>query len=99
MNGHVTPSGLFVPGERKKDGGTVFDDELEPVAKVYAEAIKEMVAHLNERPDHALYVGSAEERTKMREVLNWWMREGHIGHNPNIRIDYGIPEGQIRIGE
>ena len=91
-----------LPQIAKKDGGSYFDDEMMTeleVAAEYAEQVRQLLMHLNERPDHTVYVGSAEERTKMRSVLNWWKREGALGHNPNIRIDYGIAEGAIRVGE
>ena len=96
------PDQRVAPTVPKKDGGSYFDDEL-PTKKAHNEMLlKEgarLINHLNQRPDHDVLVSSGEERTKMREVFNWWRREGVINHNPNIRIDYGIPDGQIRIGD
>jgi hypothetical protein len=91
-----------MPTERKKEGGTTFDDELETVeavAKRYAVETKKLLEHLNQRPDHVVYVGTAEERDKMRAVFNDWKRKGALLRNPNIRIDYGVAEGAIRIGD
>lgn len=93
---------MVLPTAAKKDGGSHFDDELETAANkaaVYAQDVKRLLAHLNTRPDHTVYVSSADERGKLREVFNWWKREGALGHNPNIRIDYGVADGAIRIGE
>ncbi len=96
------PSARVKPNVRKDEGGSSFDDELELQAR-HDEKLKEeatrLVAHLNERPDHTVYVGSTEERSKMRDVFNNWIKFGLIGHNPNIRIDYGIAEGGIRVDE
>jgi hypothetical protein len=91
-----------LPTVRKKEGGSLFDDELETeaaVAKRYADDVKELLVHLNQRPDHEVYVGSAEERGQLREVFNHWKREGALMHNPNIRIDYGVADGAIRVGD
>jgi hypothetical protein len=90
------------PEARKLEGGSVFDDELgteQAAARIYAEAVKELLTHLNQRPDHNVYVGSEDERGKMREVFNHWKKQGVLMHNPNIRIDYGVPDGNIRIGD
>jgi hypothetical protein len=90
------------PGARKTEGGSIFDDELgteAEAAKAYADAVEGLLTHLNQRPDHTVYVGSDEERTKMREVFNVWKMKGALLHNPNIRIDYGVPEGAIRVGD
>ena len=90
------------PNARKLEGGSIFDDELTTeaeVAEAYASATKELLTHLNQRPDHVVYVGSDEERGKMREVFNHWKRQGALLHNPNIRIDYGVPDGALRIGD
>jgi hypothetical protein len=91
-----------MPTIRKKEGGSQFDDELETeeaVAKRYADDVKELLVHLNQRPDHIVYVGSDEERGKMRDVFNHWKREGALMNNPNIRIDYGVADGAIRVGD
>jgi len=85
-----------------KEGGTYFDDELLDAKVERAKLVKmagEMAAHINERPDHVVYVGSSKDRTEMREVFNWWKKEGIINHNPNIRIEYGVPEGAVRVAE
>ena len=90
------------PTVRKTEGGSHFDDELDLEssrhAKVQAEGAR-LVAHLRERPDHVVYVGSAEERDKMRSVFNVWFNAGALTHHPTIRIDYGVAEGAIRITE
>lgn len=90
------------PDLRKKDGGSWFDDELateEQKANELAMMTRDLMQHLVQRPDHVVYVGGAEERTKMREVFNHWKREGILNHNPTIKIDYGVAEGNIRVGE
>ena len=97
-----TPAPRELPDERKADGGSYFDDELRTKEEVAAELgrqVKELLMHLNARPDHTVYVGSVEDREHMRSVFNWWKSEGALTHNPNIRIDYGIPEGGIRVME
>ena len=97
-----TPQRVVAPTEGKKDGGSYFDDELQTEEAKAAELgrqTRELLVHLNARPDHNVYVSSAEERTKLREVFNWWKREGALLHNPNIRIEYGVPDGQIRVAE
>ena len=91
---------MHQPEERKTEGGSFFDDEMQTEeshqAKL-AEDVKKMVSHLNARPDHAVYVSSTEEREKMRAVFNYWRQRQWLGHNPNIRIEYGVPEGNVRI--
>ena len=90
------------PDSRKVEGGSIFDDELaseEVKANALAEQARQLLIHLNQRPDHTVYVSSAEEREKMRGVFNWWKREGALTHNPNIRIEYGVPDGAIRVAE
>ena len=97
-----TPPIMSVPEERKWDGGSYFDDEMdtkEMVAKAYALQVKMLLEHLNERPDHVVYVGSVEDRTNIREVFNWWVSQGGLAKHPNIRIDYGVADGAIRVGE
>ncbi len=96
------PAPVELPDKRKWEGGSYFDDELETkeqVAKKLSNMIRELLTHLNARPDHVVYVGSGEERTKMREVFNWWKKAGALRHNPNIRIEYGVPHGAIRVSE
>ncbi len=96
------PAPVSLPDVRKDEGGSYFDDELatkEEVALAYREQVTELLIHLNARPDHTVYVGSAKDRDNMRSVFNWWKRQGALPHNPNIRIDYGIPEGGIRVAE
>lgn len=98
----LPPSARVQPTEGKKEGGTHFDDELGTVTDEQSALVKDamkLIAHLNERPDHSILVGTAQDRSSLREVFNWWKREGLIGHNPNIRIDYGVPEGAIRVGD
>lgn len=96
------PPRVDLPDERKREGGSYFDDELqtkEQVAKAYAEQVKELLNHLNARPDHVVYVGSVEDRSNMRSVFNWWVSKGALMKHPNIRIDYGVADGAIRVGE
>ncbi len=88
------------PTVGNKDGGSIFDDQLDTQRShddTMRKEMHRMADHLNQRSDHSVYVGSAEEREKMRQVFNWWKRRGYIDNNPNIRIDYAIPEGNIRI--
>ncbi len=88
------------PTQRKSEGGSFFDDELATEASEAGAFVAEMnrlISHLNERPDHTVYVASGDDRTKMREVFNIWKKNQVLGHNPNIRIDYGVPDGQVRI--
>ena len=90
------------PDVRKDEGGSFFDDELgteEAAAKAYGAAVADLLTHLNQRPDHTVYVGSDEERGKMRTVFNHWFNSGALSHHPNIRIDYGVPDGAIRVGD
>ncbi len=91
------------PTERKHEGGSFFDDELETQASqdelVRIEMMR-LIDHLNSRPDHTIYVGSSVERGKLREVLNSWQKNRTIGsHHFTIRLDYGLTEGSIRVGE
>lgn len=88
------------PDERKHDGGSYFDDELDTQDSKDQQFYNEMqrlIDHIQKRPDHTVYVGSAEERSKMRDVFNNWKLRGVINHNPNIRIEYGVPDGSIRV--
>ena len=98
----TTPPPVELPTERKSDGGSYFDDELqtkEEVAAALAQGARDLLLHLNARPDHVVYVGSVEDRSNMRAVFNWWVREGALREHPNIRIDYGVANGAIRVGE
>ena len=97
MDGHVTGNGLWLPHVPKRDGGTWFDDELEPAQKALVKATAELVAHINERPDHAVYVSSRTDREKMRRVLDWFAADGMIGRKPEIKIEYGLPDGAVRV--
>ena len=97
-----TPQRVVAPTEGKKDGGSYFDDEMvtkEEVALAYRRQVEDLLVHLNARPDHVVYVGSTEDRSNIREVFNWWVREGALRSHPNIRIDYGVADGAIRVGE
>lgn len=97
-----TPPVMQVPDVRKDEGGSYFDDEMqtkEQVARAYADKVRELLHHLNERPDHVVYVGSVEDRDELRQVFNSWKAQGGLGHHPNIRIDYGVAEGAIRVGD
>ena len=97
-----TPGGYVTPDKRKKDGGSYFDDEMQTNSDAYTKLQKqslEMRRQLNERPDHTVFVASAEAREEMRKVLNFWRSKGEINGVPEIRIDYGVADGEIRIGE
>ena len=102
MNELWTPGGYVTPNVRKDEGGSYFDDELDSnadhSAKFWAE-MAQLIDHINKRPDHVVFVGTAESRGQLRQVMNVWHRDGKISHNPTIKIDYGIPEGSIRIDE
>ncbi len=91
-----------LPDVRKAEGGSLFDDELPTKASVemeFATMTRELVSHLNTRPDHVVYVASPEERDQIRKLFNFWKRSGIIGHNPNIRVEYGVSDGHLRVGE
>ena len=91
-----------IPDERKPEGGSYFDDEMQnkqEIATHLGNQVRELLLHLNERPDHVVYVGSTEKRTEMRTVFNSWNQQGALSHNPDIRIDYGVPDNQIRVGD
>lgn len=90
------------PTERKTEGGSHFDDEMmleRDRALMVQLDYERLVDHLRQRPDHTVYVGSAEERGKLREVFNHMFRNDVINYHPNIRIEYGVPTGSIRIAE
>jgi len=81
-----------MPTEQKVEGGSHFDDELmtqEQQRNIIQDEMIRLVEHLNQRPDHVVYVGDTETRTELRAVFNWWKREGVLAHNPNIRIGDG----------
>ena len=88
------------PTERKAEGGSQFDDELETAeakqARIEAEAM-ELMSHINARPDHNVYVSSHDEREKMRDVFKLWRHKGYIRGVPKIKIEYGVPAGGIRV--
>jgi hypothetical protein len=93
---------MNLPNEGKKEGGSYFDDELETAEEANAVMVAEierLADHLNKRPDHTVYVGSAKDREQLRQVLNHWFKHKVINRHPNIRIDYGVPDGSIRVGE
>lgn len=102
----IPPSARRLPdaGKHAKggDAGTYFDDELgseEAHRKALQAMYAEMTQHLIARPDHVVYVGSSDDRHKMRQVFNHMFNEGVIGHHPTIKIDYGVPDGTIRVME
>jgi hypothetical protein len=98
----TTPERVALPDKRKPDGGSYFDDELATEAQKaneLANEVRDLLNHLNARPDHVVFVGNVKDRANLRDVFNWWKREGAIGHNPIIRIDYGVADGAIRVGE
>ena len=97
-----TPEPKVMPKERKAEGGTYFDDELmskDEQQRLVAIEQQRLVAHLNERPDHVVYVGGSDERHQMRSVFNAWFNMRLIRHHPTIKIDYGVKEGAIRLDE
>ena len=96
------PAGYVEPETRKVEGGSYFDDEMETKADHSLKFYEEMavlVDHINKRPDHTVFVGSAESRGQLRAVFNSWREQGTIAQVPTIKIDYGIVEGSIRIEE
>ncbi len=96
-----TPSKVM-PTERKWDGGSQFDDEMEDTEAARKRVVVEMtrlIDHINKRPDHTVYVGSSQDREQLRAVFNNWYMKGSIAHHPNIRIEYGVVEGSIRVAE
>ena len=96
------PSAKVKPTEMKKEGGSHFDDEVMDLAMEKAQfaiEVERLIDHLRKRPDHRVYVSSTEERTKMRSVFNLWFQNGTLDYHPDIRIEYGVPDGQIRIAE
>ena len=97
MQGRVTGNGMWLPGTAKRDGGTWFDDELEPAQRALVKATAELVAHINERPDHVVYVASQADREKMRRVLDWFVDDGMIGRKPQVKIEYGLKDGTVRV--
>ena len=100
MVGVETHARRVAPTERKPEGGSHFDDELDLASLRHADLMREgarLVAHLQQRPDHTVYVSSVEERDKMRQVFNVWFKEGALNYHPTIRIDYGVRDGEIRI--
>ena len=97
-----TPAGMVSPDVRKEEGGTYFDDELETKHDQYTKYQLESLAiraQLNERPDHTVFVASVEARQELRKVFNFWFSKKEMGHHPTIEIDYGLPDGEMRIGE
>jgi hypothetical protein len=93
---------MWLPPSAKREGGSYFDDEMETVHEHATHAQRQsldMRSHLNARPDHVIKVPSVEAREEMRKVLNFWFGNGEIGHHPSIEIDYGVPDGEVRIEE
>ena len=91
-----------LPDQGKVDGGSYFDDELDDAAVVQERVRRHMfdlIAHINARPDHYVYVSSIEDRARMRAAFNVWKRKGLINKNPTIKIEYGVPDGGIRVAE
>jgi alkylhydroperoxidase family enzyme len=97
MQGHRTTQGLWLPGERKRDGGTWFDDELDTEQRALVNATAELVRHINQRPDHVVYVSSTSDREKMRAVFDWMLNDKLIGRKPKIKIEYGLRDGEVRV--
>ncbi len=98
----VTEGGVILPGTRKAEGGTYFDDELETKESHdsrFKQEMQRLVQHINERPDYTVYVGSSDERHQMRLVFNAWFNAGLIRNHPTINIDYGVANGAIRVGD
>jgi len=99
MQGKATPQGLWLPGQRKTEGGSFFDDELDTADAQFVKDTKSLVEQINEREDHVVFVASVEDRDQMRKVMNHFKKIKAIGRNVTIKIDYGIPDGGVRIGE
>ena len=98
----TTPERRVLPIERKAEGGSWFDDEMETETehhKRFQDELNRLMKHLNVRPDHVVYVGSTKDREDLRRFFNHAFSQRAIGHHPNIRIDYGVPDGTIRVGE
>ena len=91
-----------LPDQRHKEGGSYFDDQMEDStdkdARVRKEALR-LLDHLQKRPDHTVYVASSDDRDKMRQVFNSWYMNKLLSHHPNIRIEYGVADGAIRVAE
>ena len=91
-----------MPDQRHKEGGSMFDDQMEDTTVMQKRIVEEaarLLDHLQKRPDHTVYVSSADERGKMRMVFNEWFKSGALTHHPNIRIEYGVADGAIRVAE
>jgi hypothetical protein len=91
-----------MPTAAKKDGGSYFDDEMEDTETKQRTVTRDaarMIDHLQQRPDHVVFVGSAQDRGKLRAVFNHFKAAKLLTYNPVIRIDYGVPDGTIRIDE
>ncbi len=91
-----------MPDQRHKEGGSMFDDQMEnteDLQKRVAQDMATLIDHLQKRPDHTVYVGSSEDRDKLRQVFNHWYMNGVLTHHPHIRIEYGVPDGAIRLAE
>lgn len=91
-----------LPTTGKSDGGSYFDDEMDNTAEHEAEfkaMVVELIRHINQRPDHVVFVASSDERWQMRQVFNSWREGGIISHVPTIKIDYGVRGGQLRVDE
>ena len=90
------------PGSQKREGGSYFDDELPTERATQTEVMrdrKSLIDHIKNRPDHDIMVASIEQREQMRAVFNDWFKRGVIGHHPTIKVDYGVPDGAIRVGD
>jgi hypothetical protein len=46
-----------------------------------------------------VFVGGSEDREKLRAVFNHWKQAGYINHWLTVKIDYGVPDGTIRVDE
>ena len=90
---------LFFVATGLGDGSHAFSATKEEHDAKFKAAVVEMVKHLNQRPDHVVFVASADERAKMRAVFNSLKDGGLINHWPTVKIDYGVPDGTIRIDE
>lgn len=91
-----------MPTERKREGGSHFDDEMVDTETVRQQVMIDMarlIDHINKRRDHTVYVSGAEEREQLRQVFNSWYMNSMIDHHPNIRIEYGVKQGSIRVAE
>jgi len=100
MSDRIWTPPKVVPKERKRDGGSYFDDEMVDTRtheEKFKAAVLELIKEVNQHPDKVVFVASDDERHKMRAVFNSFKEAGMVQHWPTIKIDYGVPEGTLRV--